>query len=82
MSIGKGIKHSAQVPVIAFFAANPDEELSARDAMAKFGFDDRRTAYDAFKCLSRDGYLSPTLKTHPRLWRAGPKLLQLIGKEE
>jgi len=82
MSVGRGIKHSAQVPIVAFFAANPDEEMSAPDVTIKFGFSDRRTAYDALKCLTRDGYLKPTIKTHPRLWRAGPKLLELIGKEE
>ena len=82
MTVGKGIKHSAQVPVVAFFAANSDEELTANDVLTKFGFTDIRTAYDALKCLTRDGYLKATIKTHPRLWRAGPKLLRLIGKEE
>lgn len=82
MTTGRGIKHSVQVPIVAFFAANPDEELTAADAGAKFGLQDYRIAYDAFKSLERDGYVTATIKTNPRLWRAGPKLLRLIGKEE
>ncbi|HWH72870.1 MAG TPA: helix-turn-helix domain-containing protein [Methylibium sp.] len=67
--------------VIAFFAANPDEHMSARDMALKFDVP-RQNMQCVVSRMSRQGWL----EVHSRvgqggeiLWRAGPVLLQTIG---
>lgn len=70
--------------VAAYFAANPDEELTVADMRLKWGIGETRAAQQALRSMERAGWLRcelqaqrgtpPVLVAHP-----GPELLRTIG---
>lgn len=77
---GRNIRRSHKVPIAVFFASSPDEELSAMDMAAKFDIPDVKNVYQAVRALERDGWIAPSGSTRPRLYKAGPATLAMIGR--
>lgn len=82
MTFGKGIKHSARTPIVAYIAADPSRTLTAKEASERFGISLKTTAYDAFAALVRDGWLEESKQGWPKRWSAGPRLTNLIQTGE
>lgn len=80
MTLGKGIKQAPKLCIAVYFAANPDEWLTAPDMAKKFNFRNRETAYGALAALERDSLVQRDGYGFPHRWKAGPKLLELIGR--
>lgn len=66
--------------LVAYFDANPDEQLSAADIGVKFEACAQH-AYTALKPLVKAGVLAvENPGTYPRIWRAGPELPQVAER--
>jgi Fic family protein len=65
---------------VAFFAANPDELLTVKDASAKFGIG-IDTIRSAMYRLVQEGVLeSKDIGETHQVYTAGPHLLRMIGR--
>lgn len=63
--------HTLSFAVIAFFAANPDEALSTRDMMAKFGIDEPKTVAARMRRLIAENWIDKYQEADSNEWRAG-----------
>ena len=76
--------------MIAFFSANPEEELNTRDMMTKFELRTAADVYGRTKMLLVGGWLEKKKEFDPLEWRpglkinvytAGPRIRRLHGMD-
>jgi hypothetical protein len=70
---------TAVTRVLIWFAANPDEYLSATDIAIKFDIREERVYQTLREHYIRGWFKTTTTKNKPSLWYAGPELLKFIG---
>ena len=78
--LGSGNRPRLRDKLVAFFAVNPDEQLSLSDVVTKFGVD-HSTAQQAVLHMRAAGLLADVqaAKSKPLVVTVGPALREVIG---